>query len=30
MSQLALGPCPGDKAARQVKCGPVERNKGGK
>ena len=23
MSQLALGPCPGDKAARQVKCGPV-------
>jgi len=21
MSQLALGPCPGDKAARQVKCG---------
>ena len=21
--QLALGPCPGDKTARQVKCGPV-------
>jgi len=25
--QLALGPCPGDKAARQVKCGPVEQRK---
>jgi len=25
MSQLALGPCPGEKAARQVKCGPVVR-----
>jgi hypothetical protein len=23
--QLALGPCPGDKTARQVKCGTVER-----
>lgn len=23
MFQLALGPCPGDKAARQVKCGTV-------
>lgn len=24
--QLTLGPCPGDKTARQVKCGTVGQN----